>query len=67
MNRLTDDQVMRMLREDTPFNRVRAQISFSIARAEQRAAQERSISPIELRRREFEDAEKIIKAYLGNR
>jgi hypothetical protein len=63
----SDQEVMELLKGDSPLNRVRAQISFAIARAEQKAAQEKNVSPIELRRREFEDAEKVIKAYLGER
>jgi len=59
---LTDEQVMDLLRGDSPLNRARKELSFGSARIEQTTSQRR-VSPVEWRRMEFEVTQKIIDAY----
>lgn len=59
--RLTDDQVMALLRGDSPLNRARATFSGFAARIEQAGQQRQPIGPIEMRRLEFEAIAAIAK------
>jgi hypothetical protein len=62
--RLTDDEVMALLRGDTPLNRARAIFSGECGRIEQAAMQRRSPSPVEIRRMEFEAVRRITAGYV---
>lgn len=57
---MTDDELIRELRSTSLLNRVRQLLSQSAARIDHSYRQRRHPSPIELRRMEFEDAQKII-------
>jgi len=61
----TDDEVMDLLRNDTPLNRARREFSSASGRIEQAGLQRTPLSPIDIRRMEFEAVEKIVAAYLG--
>lgn len=64
--RLSDTEVMAVLRSDTPLNRARAKFSHHAAGIENAALQRRVPGPIEVRRMEIEAAEEITRAYLGD-
>lgn len=61
--RRTDAEVLAELRSDSPLNRARAQFSHGSARIEQAGQQRTPLTPIEMRRMEFEAVERIIEAY----
>lgn len=56
--RMTDSEVMEALRSDSTLNRARAVFSAQCGRIDQ-AYQQKSITPIELRRLEFEAVQNI--------
>lgn len=60
---MTDDEVMRELRADTPLNRARKAFSGGAAAIEQAQMQRRKPSPVEVRRMEFEAVRRILSAY----
>lgn len=62
MNRLTDKEVLALLRSDTAVNRARKVLSGYLGHFEQQALQAHSTSPIDVRREEFEAIAKIIEA-----
>lgn len=64
-DKMTNEQVIAELRSDSPLNRARAQFSSGSARIEQAGAQRSALSPIEMRRMEFEATQKIVDAYLN--
>jgi len=59
----TDAEVMKELQEDTPLNRARREFSSWSAKIQQASEQRKPLTPINLRRMEFEATEAIIKAY----
>lgn len=59
---MTDEEVMRELRVDSPLNRARMAFSAACAQIEQTEAQWKQPGPIEMRRMEFEAVRKIAKA-----
>lgn len=59
---MSDAEVMEALRGDTPFNRARQQFSWACGRIEQAQLQRTPISPIEIRRMEFEAVKSIVAA-----
>ena len=59
---MTDSEVLKALRSDTPLNRARAIFSAQCARIEQEGMQRRPAGPIEIRRMEFEAVQKIAAA-----
>lgn len=61
MVRITDEEVLKALREDTPLNRARRIFSAESAHIEQAGMQRQPLSPIEMRRMEFEAVKKIAK------
>lgn len=63
MGRLTDDQVMELLRSESPLNKARAKFSGWCGRIEQEGMQRRPPGPIEIRRMEFEAVKDILEAY----
>jgi hypothetical protein len=64
-NRLSDDQVMELLRGDSPLNRARREFSSASGRIEQAGQQRRALTAIEMRRMEFEAVQKILGAFHG--
>jgi len=60
---MTDAEVMAALRADTPLNRARREFSSWSARIEQAGQQRLSLSPIDMRRMEFEAVEAIVRAF----
>ena len=66
MARMTDDEVMAELRSDSVLNKARSAFSGWSGKIEQAMAQRRPISPIEMRRMEFE-AVKVIRDILEAR
>jgi hypothetical protein len=60
--RRTDQEVMELLRSDTPLNRARREFSTASARIEQANQQQKPFGPIEMRRMEFEAVERIAAA-----
>lgn len=58
-NRMTDAEVMEALRSDSNLNRARQVFSSQCGLIDQAAHQKRSITPIELRRMEFEAVQNI--------
>jgi hypothetical protein len=64
LDEYTDRQIVDMLQDDTVWNIARRQFSSGAARIQQASEQARSLSPIELRRMEF-DAVRLIAAALG--
>jgi hypothetical protein len=59
---LTDDEVMRELRSESSLNKARRLFSNWSGRIEQVQAQRRPISPIEMRRMEFQAVREIAEA-----
>lgn len=64
-NRLSDEGVIQLLQSDSPLNKARKEFSHGAARIEQAGQQRTPLSPVEMRRMEFEVVEKIIAAYNG--
>lgn len=62
MTRLTDQQVMDLLRSDGPYQRARKAFSAAAARIEQASQQRTPLGSIELRRLEFEAVDAIVAA-----
>ena len=60
MARRTDEEVMALLRSASPLNKARMVFSSASASIEQAGQQREPLSPIEMRRMEFEAVEKII-------
>ena len=60
--RMTDDEVMHHIRNDTLFNKARAQFHYGCGRIDQASAQRRPAGPVEIRRMEFEAVLKILDA-----
>lgn len=60
--RLTNDEVIELLKSESPLNKARAQFSHSSASIEQAGQQRTPLSPIAWRRMEFEAVEKITSA-----
>lgn len=58
-SRMTDADVIRHIRDDTPLNQIRSKLSGWLGRIEQEGAQRHSPSPIEMRRLEFEALEEL--------
>jgi hypothetical protein len=63
-NRLTDQEVIELLTGDSAINHARRQFSSYSGKIDQAGRQRKPLSPIEMRRMEFEAVEKIIEAYL---
>jgi hypothetical protein len=63
MTRRTDDEVMSLLRGTSSLNEARKKFSGWAAKIEQASQQRTALSPIEMRRMEFEAVEAIIAAY----
>lgn len=63
MARLTDQEVVDLLKGDTPINRARREFSSGAARIEQAGQQRKPLNPVEMRRMEFEATQKIVDAY----
>lgn len=59
MERRTDDEVMALLRSADPLNKARMVFSSWSAKIEQAGQQREPLTPIEMRRLEFEAVEKI--------
>jgi hypothetical protein len=62
---MTDDEVIAELRSDSPLNKARQQFSSWSARIEQKGQQRRPLTPIEMRRMEFEAVQAIVAAFSG--
>lgn len=62
---MTDNELLVALQSDTPANRARRQFSNWSAKIEQAGQQRKPLSPIEMRKMEFEAVEKIVAAYRG--
>ena len=58
--RMSDKEVLALLGEDTPLNRMRRAFSSACARIEQASAQRSPVSPVEIRRMEFEAVAEIL-------
>lgn len=56
---LTEEDVVRLLQDEGPLNRARRVFSSWRAKIEQASAQRRPLSPIDMRRMEFEAVRKI--------
>lgn len=63
MPRLTDEEVMELLKGDSLLNRARREFSSGSARIEQAGQQRTPLGPVEMRRMEFEVTQRIIDAY----
>lgn len=59
---MTDREIVDLMQEDTPINRVRKVFNGEAARMEQAQSQSRPVSSVNWRRMEFEAAEKLIAA-----
>jgi hypothetical protein len=59
----TDTEVLETLKSDGPWNRARREFSAACGRIEQAGQQRDPLSPIDLRRMEFEAVESIIGAF----
>lgn len=59
---MTDQEVMEALRSDTALNRARRVFSSERGRIEQAGMQRNPLSPIDMRRMEFEAVQRIIAA-----
>ena len=57
--RRTDQEVMELLRGNSPLNRARQEFSSACGRIDQAGHQRTPLSPIEMRRMEFEAVERI--------
>jgi hypothetical protein len=64
MNRMTDAEILKHLGTSSNLNEARKKFSSWTARIEQALSQATPISPIELRRMEFEAVEEIVAAYI---
>jgi len=62
MSRRTDTEVMELLRGNSPLNKARAIFSGECGRIDQASRQRTPLSPIEMRRMEFEAVERIASA-----
>lgn len=60
---MTDAEVMAELRSDSGLNRARREFSSWCAKIEQAGQQRQALSPIELRRMEFEAVRAILAAH----
>ena len=58
---MTNDEIMQHIRERTPLDQVRAVLSGVIGSAEQAGMQRRAPGPIEMRGREFEGVQSILR------
>lgn len=65
LSRMTDQQVLDELRSYSLLNRVRRLMTSSAAGIEQALAQRRPVSPVEVRRMEFDAARKLIALVRG--
>lgn len=61
---MTDDEVMTHLRDQTPFNHVRAVFHSETARLEQAFQQRKTPGPVETRKMEFAAVERILRIAL---
>jgi hypothetical protein len=64
-SKITNEQVVAALREETPLNKARRQFSNWSAKIEQAGMQRKPPTPIEMRRMEFEAAKAIVEAFIG--
>ena len=64
---MTDNEVIELLRGDSPLNKARQIFSSYSAMIEQGYQQRKPIGPIEMRRLEFEAVEKIRAVFESNR
>lgn len=60
----SDKALIELLQSDTPLSNARREFSSAMGRIEQACQQREPLSPIEMRRMEFEAVEKIVEAYL---
>jgi hypothetical protein len=60
---MTDDEVIQELKSDSRWNAARRQFSFASARIEQASQQREPLSPIAMRRMEFEAVLEIVAAF----
>jgi hypothetical protein len=60
---MTDREVIEALESDSPLNQARQKFSYWSARIEQAGQQRRALSPIAMRRMEFEAVKDIAKAF----
>jgi hypothetical protein len=65
MSRRTDAEVMNLLRGDSALNKARAAFSGACGEIDQAGHQRTPLSPIEMRRMEFEAVERIVAAFLS--
>ena len=63
MKRLTDQQVIDLMQGSSRLNKARREFSSACGRIDQASRQRRPLSPIDMRRMEFEAVEKIVNAY----
>lgn len=63
MIKMTDQEVLAELQKDTPLSRARREFSSWSAKIEQAGAQRKPLTSIQLRRMEFEAAQRIVAAY----
>ena len=62
---MTDEECMKELRSDSTFNAARQKFSSWSAKIEQAQSQRQALSPVEMRKMEFEAVEAIVRAYNG--
>ena len=62
---MTDEEVIAELRSDSPLNKARQQFRSWSVRIEWEGQQRRPLSPIEMRRMEFEAVQAIVAAFSG--
>lgn len=62
---MTDEQMLALLKGDSPFNRARQQFSNWSGKIDQSQRQRQALSPIEMRKMEFAAVEAIVTAYLS--
>jgi hypothetical protein len=60
---MTDDEVIAEMKSDSPWNAARRQFSAASARIEQAGQQRTPLSPIAMRRREFQAVLEIVAAF----
>lgn len=60
--KLSNDKLIELLKSEEPINKARAQFSYASARIEQAEQQRTPLSPLDMRRMEFEAVEKIVGA-----
>jgi hypothetical protein len=62
-NRRSDEEIISLLKSECAFNKARREFSSARVRIERISAQRSGLSPIEMRRMEFEAVERIVEAW----